>query len=170
MKLVCVFITVASIYFVSVASFNGGIPCSCARARARARAAVRGAERDKALGHIKIFSMKTFCWMKWYFKEKRDSVIFSIIIVLSSTACQWYTWKTMCTCRNISFLNISIHYLHINNLKSWTKNVLHYAHKIGENHYKIGRRRRHANNIENKYSVLHPFPFSSTECASCKTL
>lgn len=27
---------------------------------------------------------------------------------------QWYTWKTMCTCRNISFLNISIHYLDIN--------------------------------------------------------
>lgn len=32
-----------------------------ARARARARAAVRGAERDKAIGHIKIFCMKTFC-------------------------------------------------------------------------------------------------------------
>lgn len=38
----------------------------------------------------------------------------------------------MCTRRNISFLNISIHYLHINNSQILDKNVLHYAHKIGE--------------------------------------
>lgn len=30
---------------------------------------------------------------------------------------EWYTWKTMCTCRNISFLNISIQYLHINKFR-----------------------------------------------------
>jgi len=153
--------TEASIYFSRVVYRREAVlvlVCSCSRGCPRCWTLCYNlAEQDKALGHMNTL------------KRKRDS-IFSIIIVLSSTACQWYTWKTMCTCRNISFLNISIHYLHINNLKSWTKNVLHYAHKIGENHYKIGRRRRHANNIENKYSVLHPFPFPSTECASCKTL
>lgn len=57
--------------------------------------------------------------------RKHDTLNLDYYFFYHQQPFQWYTWKTMCTCRNISFLNISIHYLHINNFQILDKNMLH---------------------------------------------
>lgn len=73
--------------------------------------------------------------------------------------------KTMCTCRNISSLNISIHYLHINNSQILDKNVLHYTHKIGELIIKLDGKDNMQ--IIKKINTMFCIPFPLNECASC---
>lgn len=70
---------------------------------------------------------------------------------------EWYTWKTMCTCRNISFLNISIHYLHINNFQIRDKTCYIMLTKWKE---LIGNqtKRQHANYIQIN-TMFASFPF-----------
>lgn len=74
-------------------------------------------------------------------KEKHDKTIWTIIFFFyHQQSFQWYTWKTMCTCRNISFLNISIHYLHINNFQILDKTCYIMLTKWEGNHCKIRQR------------------------------